>query len=99
MTDEDIAFAAESDPDNPILTAADLEEFRPVADAKAIRRTLKLTQEAFARDFDIPIGTLRDWEQHRTEPDKAAQNYLKIVSVDPDAVKQALSNYPEPVEK
>lgn len=98
LTDEDITRAAASDPDNPILTAAELEEFKPVADARLIRRSLKLTQEAFARVFHIPIGTLRDWEQHRTEPDKTAQNFLKVVSVAPDAVKQALSKYREPVE-
>ena len=96
LSDKDIARAAQSDPDNPVLTAADLEEFKPVADAKQIRHSLKLTQEAFARAFHIPIGTLRDWEQHRTEPDQAAQNFLKVISVTPDAVKQALSEFREP---
>ncbi len=91
LTDQDIARAAKADPDNPILTNAELEEFKPVADAKAVRRALKLTQEAFARKFDIPLGTLRDWEQHRTEPDKAAQNFLKVISAAPDTVTQALS--------
>lgn len=91
LTDQEIARAAKTDPDNPVLTSAELAEFKPVADAKKIRRALKLTQEAFARRFDIPLGTLRDWEQHRTEPDKAAQNFLKVISVAPDTVMQALS--------
>jgi len=97
-TDQDIIKAANTDPDNPILTSAELAKFKPIANAKQIRRSLMLTQEAFAQTFHIPIGTLRDWEQHRTEPDKAAQNFLKVISVAPDAVKQALSEFSEPVE-
>jgi putative transcriptional regulator len=91
LADEDIARAAQDDPDNPVLTAADLAAFKSVADAKLIRRSMNLTQEAFAHMFHIPIGTLRDWEQHRTEPDQAAQNFLKVVSASLDAVKRALS--------
>ena len=85
LSDKDIARAAQSDPDNPVLTAADLEEFKPVADAKQIRHSLKLTQEAFARAFHIPIGTLRDWEQHRRSPDAPARTLLGMVDADPKA--------------
>ncbi len=91
MTDADIIHAVQTDPDNPIIGEEELTTFKPVADVKAIRKSLHLTQEAFAREYDIPLGTLRDWEQHRTEPDKAAQNLLKVISVAPDVVKQALS--------
>jgi putative transcriptional regulator len=35
---------------------------------KTLRRALGLTQEEFAARFEIPLGTLRDWEQGRTEP-------------------------------
>jgi putative transcriptional regulator len=38
--------------------------------AKIIRRALELTQEEFAARYHIPLGTLRDWEQDRTEPDQ-----------------------------
>lgn len=92
MTDADITHAAQGDPDNPILNDEELATFKPVADVKAIRKSLHLTQEAFAREYDIPLGTLRDWEQHRTEPDKAAQNLLKVISVAPDVVKEALAS-------
>ena len=93
MSDADIVHAVETDPDNPILSDAELAEFKPVANAKAIRHALHLTQEDFAETFDIPLGTLRDWEQHRTEPDKAAQNLLKVISVSPDTVKEALLHF------
>ncbi|MBT3533392.1 MAG: helix-turn-helix domain-containing protein [Rhodospirillaceae bacterium] len=98
MSDDEIRRAAQDDPDNRELTDAELAEFKPVADAKLIRQSMGLTQEDFARKFQIPIGTLRDWEQHRTEPDKAAQNFLKVVSVTPETVVQALSILHEPAE-
>lgn len=91
QTDDDIARAAGEDPDNPILTQADLEEFKPVSEARRIRRALNLTQEAFAEAFHIPIGTLRDWEQHRSEPDQAARSFLKVIAAAPELVREVLS--------
>jgi putative transcriptional regulator len=61
-----------------------------VSRAKTIRRTLGLTQEAFATRFQIPIGTLRDWEQGRAEPDQTARAYLRAIAGDPEAVWRAL---------
>ena len=98
LTDDAIAQAAAVDADNPVLTQAELETFESVADAKRIRRALNLTQEAFAQAFHIPIGTLRDWEQHRTEPDQAARNLLKVIAAAPETVKDALSEGGERVE-
>jgi len=42
---------------------------RRVPRAKTLRRALGLTQEEFAARFQIPLGTLRDWEQGRAEPE------------------------------
>jgi putative transcriptional regulator len=50
-----------------------------------------LSQEAFARRFEIPVGTLRDWEQSAHIPDSAAKAYLRVIEADPDAVVQALA--------
>ena len=41
--------------------------------AKMIRRALELTREEFAARYHIPLGTLRDWEQGRAEPDQPTQ--------------------------
>ena len=42
--------------------------------------------------FHIPIGTLRDWEQHRTEPDAAAAaEDLRVIAEESYAVRQALA--------
>jgi putative transcriptional regulator len=90
MTDKDITAAALSDPDNPPLTEAELARMRPVARSKRIRRQLGLTQEQFAECFQIPLGTLRDWEQHRTVPDAPAKAYLAAIAGAPDLVLEAL---------
>lgn len=90
MSEGEIDAAARSDPDAQPLTAADLKRMKRVPQAKVVRRALGLSQEEFAERFEIPIGTLRDWEQGRVEPDKAARAYLKVIARNPDAVRKAL---------
>jgi putative transcriptional regulator len=60
--------------------------------AKIIRRALGLSQEDFATRYHIPIGTLRDWEQGRVEPDRAARAYLTVIARDREAVQRALGS-------
>jgi len=36
------------------------------------------------------VGTLRDWEQHQTEPDRAALSYLKVIEADADSGSGAM---------
>jgi putative transcriptional regulator len=60
-------------------------ETRPV-DVKAIRLAMNLTQTEFARRFRLPIGTLRDWEQQRTQPDSGSKLYLQMIEAEPAAV-------------
>jgi putative transcriptional regulator len=79
-----------SDPDNEPLSDADLRRMKRTPQAKVIRRALKMTQEEFASQFQIAIGTLRDWEQNRYEPDGAAKAYLKVIAKEPEAVRRAL---------
>jgi putative transcriptional regulator len=90
MTEAEMAAAARSDPDAQPLSDAELKRMKRVPAAKVIRRILDLSQEEFARAFGIPLGTLRDWEQGRVEPDQAARSYLKVIAHDPDAVRKAL---------
>ena len=90
MTEQEIEDAARSDPDAQPLTEEDLRRMRRVPQVKVIRRALRLTQEEFAARYQIPIGTLRDWEQGRTEPDQPARAYLKIIARDPDGVRKML---------
>ena len=84
--------AALSDPDNQPLTDADMSRMKRAPRAKIIRRALGLTQEAFAARYRIPIGTLRDWEQGRAEPDEAARAYLQVIAREPEMVRKALQS-------
>ena len=91
MTDEEVNAAALSDPDAQPLTPARLRSARRVPHAKTVRRALALTQEEFASRYHIPLGTLRDWEQGRCEPDQPARAYLTVIARDPEGVKRALA--------
>ena len=91
MTDEEVTAAAESDPDARPMTPEQLRTARRVPRAKTLRRALALTQEEFAARYHIPLGTLRDWEQGRCEPDQPARAYLTVIAHDPEGVKRALA--------
>jgi putative transcriptional regulator len=91
MTEEERHAAALSDPDAQPLTPADFARMQRVPQVKVIRRALRLSQEQFAAQFRIPIGTLRDWEQGRKEPDAAAKAYLRVIAREPDLVRGALA--------
>ena len=96
MSEEEVLAAALSDPDAQPLTPADFKRMKRTPRAKIIRRALGLTQEEFAARFQIPLGTLRDWEQGAAEPDQAARSYLKVIARDPEAVRKALETAPGP---
>lgn len=94
MTEAEIHEAAMADPDAQPLTEADFARMKRVPRVKTLRRVLGLTQEEFAARYLIPLGTLRDWEQGRAEPDQATRAYLKAIAGDPEAVHRALQAGP-----
>lgn len=61
-------------------------------DVKAIRTRLGLSQEAFALRFGFSAAAVRDWEQHRRQPEQAARVLLLVIAHNPDAVSEALAN-------
>jgi putative transcriptional regulator len=87
-TEAEIEASAAADAENPPITPERRERLRRVPRVKTLRRALGLTQEEFANRYAIPIGTLRDWEQGRTEPDRAAQAYLNLIARDPATAAQ-----------
>jgi len=96
MTDEEIEAAALSDPDNPPMTDEELSQMRRVVDAVRVRKALGMTQVQFSETFEIPLGTLRDWEQKRSflsARNQAAASYLRVIEQNPDAVIAALASY------
>ena len=90
MTEAAVHSAALADPDGQPLTDEAVSRMRRVPRARTLRRALGLTQEEFATRYQIPIGTLRDWEQGRSEPDQPDRAYLKAIAGNPDAVRHEL---------
>ncbi len=94
MTEDEIEANALADPDNPPISDEELARMRWSMDPRAVRGRLNLTQEQFSERFRIPLGTLRDWEQQRKEPEGAAKVLLQVISVHPEAVVDALRYRP-----
>ena len=94
MTEAEAHAAAMRDPDARPMSDEEFARARKVPRAKTLRRALGLTQEEFAARYHIPLGTLRDWEQGRTEPDQPARAYLHVIARDPEGVRRALEAKP-----
>lgn len=61
-------------------------------DVAAIRKRLGLSQKAFAARYALPVGTIRDWEQERRTPDRAAAVLLSVIDRKPQEVAEALAD-------
>ena len=61
-----------------------------VPDVRAIREQLGLSQQAFARDYRIPLATLKGWEQGRRQPDATASAYLSVIARLPQQARDVL---------
>jgi putative transcriptional regulator len=79
-------------PDEEGLTEEQLSKMRRVPRSKTMRRALGLTQEEFSERYRIPLGTLRDWEQGRSEPDAPSRAYLQVIAKNPEMVRLALAS-------
>jgi putative transcriptional regulator len=83
MTPKEVEEAARADPDARPMTLEELAKARRVPRIKTLRHALGITQEEFAARYRIPLGTLRDWEQGRTEPDQPARAYMTVSPTTP----------------
>lgn len=99
MTEAEVHAAALADPDAQPLTEERLARMKPAPRVKTLRRALGLTQEEFAARYHIPVGTLRDWEQGRSEPDQPARAYLRVIAGDPEGVRRVLEGVPKPTPR
>lgn len=59
-------------------------------DVAAIRKQQGLTRSGFAERYGLAESAIRDWEQHRRIPDRAAVMLLKVIERHPDIVAQAV---------
>lgn len=58
----------------------------PIVDVRKLRSGLGMSQSQFAARFCLSVGALRDWEQRRRWPDRAARVLLLLIERSPDAV-------------
>lgn len=93
MTEEERAAAASADRDARPMTDDEWNAAPPTPRVKIIRRALGLSQDEFAARFQIPLGTVRDWEQGRKQPDAAARAYLRVIAREPNTVSKALLQF------
>jgi putative transcriptional regulator len=90
LTDEQIHAAALADPDAQPLPR-DGRGLTKLVNVKKLRLKLGMTQETFAELYRIPLGTLRDWEQRRKNPDAPARAYLQVIASNPETVAALLN--------
>ena len=62
------------------------------ADVKSIRNALELSQESFAGFLGVSLGTVRNWEQKRREPQGPARALLLVAAKQPRAVRAAFNS-------
>lgn len=61
-------------------------------DVRAIREATQKTQAEFAAAFHIPVGTVRDWEQRRRQPDAPARVLLSLIAKEPSTVERMVAS-------
>jgi putative transcriptional regulator len=59
--------------------------------AKRVRERLGMTQQEFSTQIEVPIETIRNWEQGKRRPTGAAKTLLKLLDRAPDAAMAALA--------
>ena len=91
MTDEEITAAALSDPDALPMTEEQLARSRRVNIVKGIRQMTGMTQAEFAAAFQLPLATVRDWEQERSRPDAPARALLNAIARDPEVMRRLIN--------
>jgi putative transcriptional regulator len=59
-------------------------------DVAAIRKKTGLSQSEFAQRFGLDVSAVRDWEQGRRMPERAAQILLRVIESNPGAVEKVV---------
>ena len=66
-----------------------LEHVVMMPDVKAIREALGMSQNEFANAYNIPLPTLKGWEQGRRRLDTTAIAYLRTIARFPKQARRA----------
>ena len=63
----------------------------PAKFARRVRKRLGLTQLELSHRIDVPLETIRNWEQGKRCPTGAAKALLKVLNKSPESALLALS--------
>ena len=84
-------MAAQNDwDDNPEWDETNTQPLDLAAKVQHARVMLTMTQGDFAALLDIPVSTLRNWEQRRTTPDPIARTLIDLIYADPQGMRERL---------
>ena len=86
-SEAEIARQMREDGENPDAALGNFVQDLPPA---SIREGLGMTQVQFAQVLNIPVATLRNWEQGRVRIDPAARALFRILSRDSKHALKAL---------
>ena len=62
-----------------------------VTAAAEARQRLGMSQSQFAGMLGVSVRTFQEWEQGRREPSGAAKTLLRVASIRPDAIHEAMA--------
>ena len=74
----------------PDGTERTVDHSDPASFVRQVRARCGLTQAAFAEKIEVPIETVRNWEQGKRSPRGPARALLKLIDTAPDAAFAAL---------
>jgi putative transcriptional regulator len=60
-----------------------------LVDVRALRESLKMTQEQFATRYNLSLDVVQHWEQGDRRPDRAANSYLRVIAANPGIAGKA----------
>lgn len=102
-SDDEIAAAVGADPDQAqVWTEAAMERARldeatrDLHGELRLRRRLGISQIEFANRYRLALGSLRNWEQGCSAPDRAAKVLLAAIAADPEGVAAAATHAGNP---
>jgi putative transcriptional regulator len=75
------------DDDNPEWSEANTRPLDHASKLKVVRARLTLSQDRLATLLNIPVGSLRNWEQRRTAPDGPARTLIDLLYRDPEGIR------------
>lgn len=57
-------------------------------DPRSLRDSLGMSAREFAETYGFAVGTVRDWDVYRYEPDRMARAYLRRIALYPDLLRE-----------